>query len=157
MMNSKTNGKRAQSAMEYLMTYGWAILIIAVVLGALYVLGVFNGTSFLGTSCVAGSGYQCTNLLLHGGYLTFTFGQATGNTWSNVILYAVPSGKAFSTSDNNTGAGVSLASGSTMSANIPTAITTVGGSWSGYIYAQYTQGGITGLEAQVATVTAKAT
>ena len=36
---------RSQSAMEYLMTYGWAILIIAVVLGAIYSLGLFNGTS----------------------------------------------------------------------------------------------------------------
>ena len=35
---------RAQSAMEYLMTYGWAILIIAVVLGALFELGIFNTT-----------------------------------------------------------------------------------------------------------------
>jgi len=32
--------------MEYLMTYGWAILIIAVVLGALFQLGVFNSASF---------------------------------------------------------------------------------------------------------------
>ncbi len=37
---------RAQSAMEYLMTYGWAILIIAVVLGALFQLGVFNANNF---------------------------------------------------------------------------------------------------------------
>ncbi len=37
---------RSQSAMEYLMTYGWAILIIAVVLGALFSLGVFNGANF---------------------------------------------------------------------------------------------------------------
>ena len=29
---------RIQSAMEYLMTYGWAILIIAVVLSVLFVL-----------------------------------------------------------------------------------------------------------------------
>ena len=36
---------RSQSAMEYLMTYGWAILIVAVVLGALYSLGVFNMTN----------------------------------------------------------------------------------------------------------------
>ncbi len=35
--------KKSQSAMEYLMTYGWAILIIAVVLGALFQLGVFSG------------------------------------------------------------------------------------------------------------------
>ncbi|MEM3254962.1 MAG: LamG-like jellyroll fold domain-containing protein, partial [Candidatus Micrarchaeaceae archaeon] len=37
---------KAQSAMEYLMTYGWAILVIAVVLGALYSLGVFNANNF---------------------------------------------------------------------------------------------------------------
>ncbi len=35
----------AQSAMEYLMTYGWAILIIAVVLGALFGLGFFNSAN----------------------------------------------------------------------------------------------------------------
>ncbi|MEM3254889.1 MAG: LamG domain-containing protein [Candidatus Micrarchaeaceae archaeon] len=35
-----------QSAMEYLMTYGWAILVIAVVLGALYSLGIFNSINF---------------------------------------------------------------------------------------------------------------
>ncbi len=37
--------RRCQSAMEYLMTYGWAILIIAVVLGALFGLGFFNSAN----------------------------------------------------------------------------------------------------------------
>ena len=37
---------KSQSAMEYLMTYGWSILIIAVVLGALSFLGVFNPMTF---------------------------------------------------------------------------------------------------------------
>ena len=36
---------KSQSAMEYLMTYGWAILIIAIVLGTLYQLGVFTSAS----------------------------------------------------------------------------------------------------------------
>ena len=40
--------------MEYLMTYGWAILIIAVVLGAIYSLGLFNGAS-LGPKASPGS------------------------------------------------------------------------------------------------------
>ncbi|MEM3820345.1 MAG: LamG-like jellyroll fold domain-containing protein [Candidatus Micrarchaeaceae archaeon] len=40
------HNQKSQSAMEYLMTYGWAILIIAVVLGALYSLGVFNANNF---------------------------------------------------------------------------------------------------------------
>ncbi len=37
--------KKAQSAMEYLMTYGWGILIMAIVIGSLYGLGVFNSFS----------------------------------------------------------------------------------------------------------------
>ncbi len=40
------SNERGQSAMEYLMTYGWAILIIAVVLGALFQLGVFSASTF---------------------------------------------------------------------------------------------------------------
>ncbi|VVB77326.1 Concanavalin A-like lectin/glucanases superfamily protein [uncultured archaeon] len=39
--------RRAQTAIEYLTTYGWAILIIATVLGAFFSLGVFNSTTFL--------------------------------------------------------------------------------------------------------------
>ena len=38
--------QKLQSAMEYLMTYGWSILIVAVVLGALAYLGVFNPLYF---------------------------------------------------------------------------------------------------------------
>jgi hypothetical protein len=33
---------KGQTAMEYLMTYGWAILIIIVVVAALYAMGVFS-------------------------------------------------------------------------------------------------------------------
>ncbi|MDE1851221.1 MAG: LamG domain-containing protein [Candidatus Micrarchaeota archaeon] len=38
-------GARLQSAMEYLMTYGWAILAIAIVMVSLYSLGIFNSGS----------------------------------------------------------------------------------------------------------------
>jgi len=40
--------KKAQSAMEYLMTYGWAILIVIIVAAALYALGIFNPATFTG-------------------------------------------------------------------------------------------------------------
>ncbi|MDE1851078.1 MAG: hypothetical protein KGH69_00100 [Candidatus Micrarchaeota archaeon] len=43
-----------QSAMEYLMTYGWAILAIAVIMVSLYSLGIFNLSSF-GPKATAGS------------------------------------------------------------------------------------------------------
>ena len=45
-LGSSFHSIRAQSAMEYLMTYGWAILVIAIVLGVLYYLGVFNSANF---------------------------------------------------------------------------------------------------------------
>ncbi len=45
-ITDKTYEVKAQSAMEYLMTYGWAILIIAVVLGVLFQLGIFSGGTF---------------------------------------------------------------------------------------------------------------
>ena len=46
-MVAKKSGARSkkpeqQSAMEYLMTYGWAILVVAVVIAALFGLGAFN-------------------------------------------------------------------------------------------------------------------
>jgi hypothetical protein len=46
MGNKMKNSLKIQSAMEYLMTYGWAILVIAVVLGVLFQLGVFSSGSF---------------------------------------------------------------------------------------------------------------
>jgi len=36
------SGKKGQSAMEYLMTYGWAILVVMVVGIAMWRLGIFN-------------------------------------------------------------------------------------------------------------------
>ncbi len=66
---------RAQAAMEYLMTYGWAILVIAVVMVALFALGVFGGNR--GTSsCVATSGFICQNPVLNAtGNLSVVFGE----------------------------------------------------------------------------------
>jgi len=52
-MNTKS-GKKSQSAMEYLMTYGWAVLIIGVVLAALVSLGTFN-SALWGPRASAGS------------------------------------------------------------------------------------------------------
>jgi len=40
---------KAQAAMEYLMTYGWAILIVVIVAAALFALGVFNPATYTGT------------------------------------------------------------------------------------------------------------
>jgi hypothetical protein len=105
MNNIARAGKkfRLQSAMEYLMTYGWAILIIAVVLGVLYSLGIFNGNTALGTSCISIPGYLCQNpSMTSAGLLSFTFGQNTNTNAYNVGFACAA--VASSTGMPNTGA-----------------------------------------------------
>lgn len=47
----KIRQKKGQGAMEYLMTYGWALLVIVVVGAALFALGVLNPTTYTQTRC----------------------------------------------------------------------------------------------------------
>ncbi len=48
--------QRSQSALEYMMTYGWAILIIVIVAGVLYSFGVFNPSSSASATITGFSG-----------------------------------------------------------------------------------------------------
>ena len=40
---------KGQTALDFLMTYGWALLLIVLVVGALFALGIFDIGSFLGS------------------------------------------------------------------------------------------------------------
>jgi hypothetical protein len=51
--------KRAQAAMEFLMTYGWAILVVLVAIGALAYFGVLSPARFLPESCTMAPGIGC--------------------------------------------------------------------------------------------------
>ena len=62
-----TKSKRSQSALEYMMTYGWAILIIVIVAVILYSMGIFNPSSSVtftssGFSPFTVSSSLCNNL-----------------------------------------------------------------------------------------------
>jgi hypothetical protein len=52
MIKRKTKG---QGALEYLMTYGWALLVIVVVAAALFALGVLNPSTYQQKRC---NGFQ---------------------------------------------------------------------------------------------------
>jgi len=173
---------KAQSAMEYLMTYGWAILIIAVVLGALFSLGVFSGTSLLGTTCIASSGYYCSGLVYShtNNQITATIGQSTGATYYGVGIAYVPQGTATTNGvPSATFLGIpgnTLASGQTVSVSLtvpgysaPVAVgtTTAGSIWLAYSTSSSASGTLCTGPAnsissncqftQIATLTAKAT
>ncbi len=69
-----------------------AFVIVFTALAGLFALGTFSGSSTLSTSCIATSGYLCQNPVLSASNnrLTFTFGQATGATIYNAVLYVAP-------------------------------------------------------------------
>jgi len=52
--------KKGQTALEYLMTYGWAILIVIIVVSALYALGLTKTCRWTGTQITGftGGGFQ---------------------------------------------------------------------------------------------------
>ena len=53
--------KRGQAALEFLMTYGWAILVVLVAIGALAYFGVLRPERLLPEKCIVatGSGLYC--------------------------------------------------------------------------------------------------
>ncbi|MCL5262269.1 MAG: DUF2341 domain-containing protein [Candidatus Marsarchaeota archaeon] len=71
---------KAQSAMEYLMTYGWAILIISIVLAALFALGLFSPATFIHNTCIFPAGFSCLNTEMDsGGNFTINLEQSTSS------------------------------------------------------------------------------
>ena len=52
--------QRGQAAMEFLMTYGWAILVVLIAIGALAYFGVLNPGRFLPRSCILMPGLDCS-------------------------------------------------------------------------------------------------
>jgi len=51
--------KKAQAAMEFLMTYGWAILVVLAAIAALAYFGVLSPDRFLPEKCTMPSGVAC--------------------------------------------------------------------------------------------------
>ena len=69
---------KGQTALEYLITYGWAILVILVVLAVLWYYGVFNPAKWSGESVSEGSALKVVDKKLSGTTLTLIFGDKTG-------------------------------------------------------------------------------
>lgn len=58
------NNRKSQAALEFLMTYGWAILVVLVAIGALAYFGVLSPDAFLPSKCTLPSGIACTDFIL---------------------------------------------------------------------------------------------
>ncbi len=77
---------KAQSALEYMMTYGWAILIIVIVAAVLYSMGIFNPSAASGNTSSGFGGFSVTSYSCSQSKgFNVTLGNNLGNTikvWS---------------------------------------------------------------------------
>ena len=76
--------KRGQAAMEFLMTYGWAILVVLVVIGALAYFGILNPQTLLPERCELQMGLHCKDYLIstdanNNGEIRLTIENGRGN------------------------------------------------------------------------------
>jgi len=51
--------KKGQAAMEFLMTYGWALLVVLIAIAALAFFGLLNPSRFLPEKCEVAPGLTC--------------------------------------------------------------------------------------------------
>ena len=74
-----SHNTKSQSALEYLMTYGWAILVIVIVAAVLYSLGIFSPSSSLSTTVTGFANTPVSSAAFtNNGGLAFSVGDLVG-------------------------------------------------------------------------------
>ena len=66
--------RKGQAAMEFLMTYGWAILVVLAAIGALAYFGVLSPDRFLPDKCAANPPFSCTQYKAYSSGTTLSLG-----------------------------------------------------------------------------------
>jgi len=93
--------KRGQAAMEFLMTYGWAILVVLAAIGALAYFGVLSPDNFLPSKCTISPQFACKDWKVNSdGTILLQIQNNVGSTTSaNISLSNDPSTCAVSGGD----------------------------------------------------------
>lgn len=76
--------KKSQASLEFLVTYGWAILIILVAIGALVFFGIGNPANSLPEKCIFGNGIICQDVRIATNAINMTLINGVGKTIYNV-------------------------------------------------------------------------
>lgn len=74
--------KRGQAALEFLTTYGWAFLIIMVMIGAISYFGILNPSKFVPARCTVSPEFSCQDYRIVGsaGRVDIVLKQSIGKT-----------------------------------------------------------------------------
>ena len=94
------NKKRGHGALEFLMTYGWAVLVILIMIGALAYFGILNPKKFLPSRCTFGNEITCRDFwmnetdvrlrLINNMGRSVNMSSMTASTQDGYFCYSVP-------------------------------------------------------------------
>lgn len=90
--------KKGQGAMEYLMTYGWAILIVIVVGGVLYYYGVFSPGTLVGETKTGFGEVEVDQWSVSGSSLNLVLANRAGEDINITNVYVTTDGQTSGTS-----------------------------------------------------------
>ena len=126
---------RGQAAMEFLMTYGWAILVVLAAIAALAYFGVLSPDRFLPDKCQLPSGIACIDSRLTESGATLVIQNALGFDMTGITVTLTGTGCTGSDSSPAT-----LANGA-QATYVITCTPTGGTRYSGEIEFEYTNAG----------------
>ena len=102
-INPKISASKGQAAMEFLRTYGWAILVVLAAIAALAYFGVLSPEKFLPEKCIMQPGITCVSHKVEPSKITLVIANGLGRTitvnsidvsgCSAAFAEALPSGK----------------------------------------------------------------
>lgn len=106
--------RRGQAALEFLTTYGWAFLVILVMIGALAYFGILSPDKFLPDRCSFPTQIPCRDQQVVGNQVQFYISNNLGENMKNVAFsaHAVDVATAASCTASGLGTGNTLESGS---------------------------------------------
>ena len=77
-MKKRGNVVKAQAALEFLMTYGWAIMVVLIAIGALSYFGVLTPDKFVPRRCSLEPGIGCMDFKIQEGSVTLVLRNGKG-------------------------------------------------------------------------------
>lgn len=107
IFNTKKRGKlqmkRAQSAMEFLMTYGWAFVVVLITLGVISYAGVFDISQLVEEKCDFLSGIICVDSLANNTGVSLALQNGLPVSITGIQIYIDSCGPAFGSSTLGSG------------------------------------------------------
>jgi len=123
--------RKSQAAMEFLMTYGWAILVVLVAIGALAYFGVLSPERFLPAKCTLPAGVACVDFNIDSANVNVVLRNGIGFDLDDVYVSVTGCTDSATT-------GVSLSNGGQATFTATTCGLTAGNKFSGDVNVSYT-------------------